>query len=172
MSNTKTPAAVRRDGLIVLLFVLASFSFAGERQRDEWVSLFDGKTLNGWSVHSGFAKYNVEDDAIVGTTVTDSPNTFLCTDREYGDFVLEFEVNLDPSLNSGVQIRSKIAEAEKAFVLERRDGEPQQRVIPPDRIFLSVLYRGDRNPRSQQLFQHALIHTFLAAASKSPAVDV
>ena len=43
--------------LIVLLLVSVSLSFARERQRDEWVSLFDGKTLNGWSIHSGFAKY-------------------------------------------------------------------------------------------------------------------
>ena len=59
---------------VVLLIVLASVSFARERQQDEWVSLFDGKTLNGWSVHSGFAKYQVKGDAIVGTTVKGSPN--------------------------------------------------------------------------------------------------
>jgi len=35
--------------------------------------------------------YKVESGAIVGTTVADSPNTFLCTKREFGDFVLEFE---------------------------------------------------------------------------------
>ena len=55
--------------LIVLLAISGSLSFARQRQQDEWVSLFDGKTLNGWSIHSGFAKYHVEDDAIVGTTV-------------------------------------------------------------------------------------------------------
>ena len=81
--------------LIVLLMVSTSISPAQQRQQDEWVSLFDGETLNGWSVHSGFAKYHVEDEAIVGTTVKGSPNTFLCTDREYGDFLLEFEVLLD-----------------------------------------------------------------------------
>jgi len=121
--------------LIALLVVTESFCFARERQKDEWVSLFDGKTLNGWSVHSGFAKYNVEDGAIVGTTVKGSPNTFLCTDREYGDFILEFEVHLDPRLNSGVQIRSKIAEKEKVFVFGGRDGTPRRRKVPPDRVY-------------------------------------
>lgn len=43
-----------------------------------WTSLFDGKTLDGWSVHGGFASYKVEDGTIVGTTVAGSPNTFLC----------------------------------------------------------------------------------------------
>src|SRR4030066_1105145 len=109
--------------LIALLVISASISLAGQQQ-DEWVPLFDGKTLNGWSIHSGFAKYQVEDGAIVGTTVKGSPNSFLCTDREYGDFILEFEVLLDPKLNSGVQIRSKIAEDEKVFVFNGRDGKP------------------------------------------------
>jgi len=95
--------------LAAFVFILTSLGAAREKQKDEFVDLFDGKTLTGWSVHSGFAKYEVEDGAIVGTTVKGSPNSFLCTDRRYGDFVLEFEVNLDPRLNSGVQIRSGIA---------------------------------------------------------------
>ena len=76
---------IKRIICLIVLFVIAtSHSFARERQRNEWIPLFDSKTLNGWSVHSGFAKYHVEDDAIVGTTVKESPNSFLCTDREYG----------------------------------------------------------------------------------------
>jgi hypothetical protein len=71
------------------------------------VPLFDGKTLEGWEVCNGFATYRVEDGAIVGTTAEGSPNTFLCTNKEYGDFILEFEVKVDPVLNSGVQIRSR-----------------------------------------------------------------
>jgi hypothetical protein len=69
-------------------------------------ALFDGKTLKGWHQCNGSAKYRVSGGAIVGTTVEGSPNSFLCTDREYGDFVLEFETKTDPLLNSGVQIRS------------------------------------------------------------------
>ena len=49
----------------------------------------------------------VEGDAIVGTTVPKTPNSFLCTDKEYGDFELRFEVKVDNRLNSGVQIRSQ-----------------------------------------------------------------
>lgn len=71
--------------------------------------LFDGKTLDGFSIKSGTATYVVEDGAIVGTTDKGSPNTFLCTDKEYGDFELEFDVMVvHGSLNSGVQIRSKL----------------------------------------------------------------
>jgi hypothetical protein len=75
---------------------------------DGWVSLFDGKTLNGWIQKNGTATYRVEEGAILGTTAKGSPNSFLCTEKEYGDFELEFEVKLfDNELNSGVQIRSQ-----------------------------------------------------------------
>ncbi|MHC4176548.1 MAG: 3-keto-disaccharide hydrolase [Planctomycetota bacterium] len=101
----------------------------------DWVDLFDGKTLKGWTVHSGQAKYHVEEEAIVGTAVKGSPNTFLCTDKEYGDFILEFEVKCDPALNSGVQFRSLIAKQEMVFWFRGRKGEPRRRVIPPDRVY-------------------------------------
>lgn len=72
----------------------------------KWVRLFDGKTLDGWEVKGGTAKYEVKDGTIVGTTVEGSPNTFLCTKKDYADFVFEAEVLCDKDLNSGFQIRS------------------------------------------------------------------
>src|ERR687887_148750 len=89
-------------GLVALLLWLPLAEAAGEK----WISLFDGNSLAGWSVCNGFAKYRAENGVIVGTTAEGSPNSFLCTGTEYGDFILEFEVKVDPELNSGVQIRS------------------------------------------------------------------
>jgi hypothetical protein len=158
--------------LIALSFILASFSFARERQKDEWVSLFDGKTLNGWSVHSGSAKYHVEDGAIVGTTVKGSPNSFLCTDRQYGDFVLEFEVSLDPRLNSGVQIRSKIAETEKVFVFTGRDGAPRRRAIPPDRVYgYQIEIATGKSGSSGSIYDEARRAFMLASTKSDPAAS-
>jgi Domain of Unknown Function (DUF1080) len=74
---------------------------------NEWVKLFDGTSLNGWTQRNGTATYRVDQETIVGTTNEGSPNSFLCTDKEYGDFELEFDVKVDNRLNSGVQIRSK-----------------------------------------------------------------
>lgn len=72
-----------------------------------WTNLFDGKTLNGWKRVAGTAPYKVEDGAIVGTTITGTPNTFLITEKEYGDFILELDAMLDSEVsNSGVQTRS------------------------------------------------------------------
>ena len=87
-------------------------------------------------VHSGFAEYRVEDGAIVGTSVKRSPNTFLCTDQEFGDFILEFEVLLvSPELNSGVQFRSMIAKEEMIFWFRNDEGKHQPRKIPADRVY-------------------------------------
>jgi formylglycine-generating enzyme required for sulfatase activity len=71
-----------------------------------WVSLFNGRNLDGWTQLSGTARYTVENATIVGRTTAGSPISFLCSDKQYGDFELEFEVKCDAGLNSGVQIRS------------------------------------------------------------------
>jgi|GEM_PF-708725 len=99
-----------RSRSLLRAIVLILSSYAPTAFADEgWVSLFDGKTLDGWKVNGGFASYKVEDGAIVGTTAEGSPNTFLCK-GDYKDFVLELEVRCDPRLNSGVQVRSHVYE--------------------------------------------------------------
>ena len=100
----------------------------------DWIKLFDGKTLNGWSVHSGKATYSVENGVILGTAVLGSPNSFLCTEKEFGDFTLEFEVKVDPELNSGVQFRSQIPREPLALKVEVK-GKEVERKIPADRVY-------------------------------------
>ncbi len=87
-------------GLLGLALVCA------HSQDDGFVPLFDGKSLAGWEQHSGKAEYRVEDGAVVGKTVAGTGNSFLCTTKKYGDFILELEFKVDPSMNSGVQFRS------------------------------------------------------------------
>ncbi len=70
------------------------------------IELFDGRSLDGWTRRGGPALYSTVGGAIVGEAVPRSRNTFLCTERSFGDFRLELEVNVDPGLNSGVQVRS------------------------------------------------------------------
>lgn len=72
-----------------------------------WVNLYNGKTLEGWKQINGLARYDAGDGCIIGTTAPNSPNSFLCTTKDYGDFELEFDVMVHPELNSGVQIRSQ-----------------------------------------------------------------
>ena len=82
---------------------------------DQWTSLFNGSSLDGWIQRGGKAKYTVEDGCIVGTTVPKTPNSFLCTEKDYGDFILEYEFKIDPRLNSGVQIRSQLKDNGRVF---------------------------------------------------------
>lgn len=119
-------------GLLTVYLFTGAFSNADD---ENWVELFDGKTLDGWSVHSGYATYHVEDGMIVGTAVKNSPNTFLCTDKEYADFILEFEVLLDPELNSGVQFRSQIGKEETVFWFQNKEGQPQKSMNKKDRVY-------------------------------------
>ena len=82
--------------------------------------IFDGKTLHGWRQCNGTARYYVEKGEVVGVTAAGSPNSFLCSEKEYGDFILEFEVKDDPALNSGVQIRSHRYQKETTVLTENK----------------------------------------------------
>lgn len=89
------------------LIAIASTVMASAQPGGGWTNLFDGKTLNGWNKITGSAEYKIENGEIIGLTVPNSPNTFLVTDKEYGDFVLELEVKVDDTTsNSGIQFRS------------------------------------------------------------------
>jgi hypothetical protein len=90
-----------------LIFFLFSTEPTAAQNPPDFVDLFNGRNLEGWSQRNGTATFRVEGDSIVGKTSEGSPNSFLCTDRLYGDFELKFEVKLDSALNSGVQIRSQ-----------------------------------------------------------------
>jgi len=76
---------------------------------DVVLSNYNGEDLTGWKQVNGTAQYKVlgDEGVLVGTTAKGSPNPFLATEQEFGDFELKFEAKLDnPKLNSGVQIRS------------------------------------------------------------------
>lgn len=96
---------------------------------EEAVPLFDGKTLEGWEQHSGKAEYRVEDGAIVGKTVAGTGNSFLCTKKKYGDFILELEFKVDPSMNSGIQFRSAFYDKDTELEINGK-----KKKFPADRV--------------------------------------
>lgn len=91
---------------MLMLALLCWAANKGLAQKSDWVSLFDGKSLNGWNQKGGKAKYTVENGEIVGTTVANTENSFLCSNETYGDFILELELLVDDKMNSGIQFRS------------------------------------------------------------------
>jgi len=98
--------------------------------------LLPDEGLEGWTRRGGKAKYWREGDVIVGETRPNQPNTFLCTDERYRDFVLELEYLVDPELNSGIQIRSN-------SLPERDDGRVhgyQVEIDPSERAWSAGIY--------------------------------
>ena len=119
---------------------------------DEMVPLFDGKTLTGWEQHSGTAEYRVQDGVIIGKTVPNTGNSFLCTAKKYSNFILELEFKVDPSMNSGVQFRSnyytketevEIAGKKKKFPADRVHGY-QFEIDPSPRSYTGGIYDEGR----------------------------
>ena len=119
---------MKRYSLLILLPFLSSALFA-KHHKGEMTSIFDGKTLNGWTQLNGTADYRVEKGTIIGKTKEGSPNSFLCSDKLYGDFELHFQVKLiNNELNSGVQIRSQCREL---IDKEKARGDKHGRVNGP-----------------------------------------
>ena len=102
------PTQVSSFRLSVLLS-LAAAATPGLAQPDPeagWIDLTAGGLEEGWTQLGGVAEYTLEDGVIVGTAVIETPNAFLATENEYGDFALQLEFKIDEGLNAGVQIRS------------------------------------------------------------------
>ena len=72
---------------------LAGLIVANTLSAQQWQPLFNGKDLGGWKQLGGAAKYQVQHGEITGITVTNTPNSFLLTQREYTDFIFEIDVN-------------------------------------------------------------------------------
>lgn len=132
--NFKTYCAI---GMIVTSSVSAVQAQASKEKG--WSDLFDGKTLTGWKSVGGTAPYTIEDGAIVGRMTKGTPNSFLITEKEYGDFILELDIKLEgEQTNSGVQTRSHIdmtANKGRGRVYGR-----QVEIDPTDRAWTGGIY--------------------------------
>lgn len=137
---------------VVIGLVSTTPPVAADDKDPGWVNLSNGKDLGGWVQHGGNAKYRVEDGEIVGTSVPNTANSFLCTKRDYADFILELQFKVDPKLNSGVQIRSQCFDEPKTVEV---DGKPkkipagrvhgyQVEIDPSDRAWTGGIYDEDR----------------------------
>jgi hypothetical protein len=125
-----------------------------------WEPLFNGRDLSGWKQINGTAAYKVVDGAVVGTTVMGSPNSFLATEKTYGDFILELEIRQDIGpTNSGIQFRS----LSKPEVNDGRVHGYQFEIDPSDRAWTGGIYDearrgwlfpGTLNPSSRGLYRY------------------
>ncbi len=89
-------------GAILAPLVIPQLSF-GQR----FDKLLPSENLDGWVRRGGNATYFMDGIELVGRCVLNTPNSFLCSEKIYSDFILEYDFKVDPRLNSGVQIRSE-----------------------------------------------------------------
>lgn len=144
---------------ITVFFIVVSLS--AQPASNRWQNLFNGKDLTGWKQLGGQADFKVENGVIVGRTVMNSRNSFLVTDKEYGDFILEAEIFVeDEEGNSGLQTRSHFDT--KAFDGEGRVFGRQCEVDPSARRWTGGIYDEGRrewlypmqlNARAQNVYK-------------------
>ncbi len=119
------------EALIACLFLVTSASVSAG---GETIDLFNGKNLDGWVQHGGKAEYTIEGDVIVGTSVPDTPNSFLCTNKHYDNFILELDFKVDPPLNSGIQIRSNVYDTDREVVTKTSSGKERKKKVAAGRV--------------------------------------
>jgi hypothetical protein len=144
----------RRFSLSIALFGSLTLLPSSRACADENVKIFNGADLTGWTKRGGEATYTVENGEIVGRSAPDTPNTFLTTNREFGDFILELDFKIDDTeFNSGIQIRSH----------SRREGDHERvygyqvEIDPkPDRAWTGgIYYEGGRRDENNQWLRKA-----------------
>lgn len=142
--------------------------FAQTKVKEQWTNLFNGKDLKGWKQLNGKANYTVKNGEIIGTTVLNEPNSFLATEKNYGDFILELDFKVNNTMNSGIQFRSEIKDAaDKCTVTDKKTPERvhgyQVEIDPSERAWSGGLYdearRGwlyslENNPSAKPAFKN------------------
>ncbi|MFC0319677.1 MULTISPECIES: 3-keto-disaccharide hydrolase [Olivibacter] len=159
---------MRKISLIALSAIGICVFSAFYTQKSTWQDLFDGKSLKGWKQVAGDAPYTVENGMIVGTTVKNTGNTFLVTEKEYGDFILELDAKIEGDHNnSGIQTRSHIdqqANNGKGRVYGRQvEIDPTPRSWTGgiyDEARRNWLYPLDLNPTSKSAFKKGEFNHF------------
>ncbi len=95
-----------RNSFLAVVLILLTISSSAFSKEKGWTNLFNGKDLKGWEQVNGEAKYEVVDGMVVGTTVLNTPNSFLKTEKTYSDFIFEVDLYVEYNMNSGIQFRS------------------------------------------------------------------
>lgn len=146
--------------IFLLLMLILFFAGCAESKKDDtpWIKLFNEETLNDWTKKGGEAEYRIGNSAIIGTTVHKTPNTFLTTNKEYEDFILELDFKVHPSMNSGIQIRSNSFDD----YMDGRVHGYQVEIDPSERAWSGGIYDEARrgwlvdlkeNPEAQKAFK-------------------
>ena len=135
-----------RVWLALVLFAVATPGMA----EDRFVSLFDGKSLEGWeAVPKGSAgDWSVRDGAIVGIGSANRLAYLVWKERDLTNFELELSYRLPGKGNTGIEVRAQPDQDGQAAVrgLPRRLGTRWNRAERAGRVGLSLLRSGGSRP--------------------------
>ena len=137
----------------VIAFVM--LTLGGVRAADEFISLFDSRSLAGWHAEGGKIESWQAADGILSCIASGGGE--LTTDSLYADFILTLEWRLPPGGNSGVGLRfpSNTHVSETGMEIQILDDDaPQHRDIKPAQRTGSIYYQvpakqGAANPPGQ-----------------------
>jgi len=90
-----------------VLLIFSFFLISAGAQAQGSKKLFNGKDLTGWTIH-GTEKWYVEKGNLICESGPEKKYGYLSTDKNYKNFIMEYDFKLESNGNSGVFIRSNI----------------------------------------------------------------
>ena len=102
---------MRKLKLLVIAAVLLSLGFVQKEQKNKWVSLFDGKTMNGWKVGKNASSFSIDN----GTIAVNGDVAHLYYDgdvqqHQFKNFELKIDIMTTAGSNSGVYFHTQYQE--------------------------------------------------------------
>ena len=91
--------------ILPLILIVGTFA-TGLRGDSQLNPIFNGIDLGGWQAPDKDQFWRVEDGVLVGESVAGLKESYLWTEKSYGDFMLEFEVRWTGEIDSGVEMRN------------------------------------------------------------------
>lgn len=97
---------------VIFLLMTACSATTSETEADEWISLFDGKTLTGWKASENPATFKIEE----GNIVAHGPRAHLfyvgpVMNHDFKNFELKAQVMTTPGSNSGIFFHTEYQES-------------------------------------------------------------
>ncbi|MGE9267945.1 MAG: 3-keto-disaccharide hydrolase, partial [Verrucomicrobiales bacterium] len=99
---------------LLLLACLLPLSFATAEDESGFTDITPDEKMTGWKIVGGNGQYKVENGEVIGFGENIKGNTFLISEKNYGDFDFRFEMKFDTLAgNSGMMFRAAQKESEK-----------------------------------------------------------
>ncbi len=110
--------------------------------KEGFIYLFNGKNLDGWESRGGKSTFTVKDGMIIGTSVPDSPSTYLSTKKaDYTDFIFTCEMRWEVDINSGIMFHAQ--EKQKEGLSTVLGPQAEMEGIAGDRHWSGAIYGQD-----------------------------